>query len=91
MPLFSGRHSSKIDFCRPPVAAYFWNQVDQPAPMERIGKMDADWVPFSRFIYVRAVRMGEILDAPVSFGHSFCRQAGSAEPPGILRSPCDLR
>jgi hypothetical protein len=36
MPLFSGRHSSKIDFCRPPVAAYFWNQVDQPAPMERM-------------------------------------------------------
>lgn len=36
-------------------------------------------MPFSRFIYVRAVRISEILDAPVSFGHSFCRQAGSAE------------
>jgi hypothetical protein len=48
-------------------------------------------VPFSRFIYVRAVRISEILDAPVSFGHSFCRQAGSAEPPSILRSHCDLR
>ena len=91
MPLFSGPSLFKNRLSADRPWRHFWNQVDQPAPMERIGKMDADWVPFSRFIYVRAVRMGEILDAPVSFGHSFCRQAGSAEPPGILRSPCDLR
>jgi hypothetical protein len=30
--------------------------------------MGADWVPFSRYL-LRAVRMGEILDARVSFGH----------------------
>ena len=51
--------------------------------------MSADWVPFSRFIYVGAVSMGEILDAPVSFGHSFCRRdrqnlLGFCGPPVIF-------
>ena len=93
MPLFSGRHSSKIGFLPPARGGIFLNQVDQPAPMERMAKDGCRLAAFLEVISLRAVRMGEILDARVSFGHGQAAvgQAGLAEPPGIPRPPGDLR
>lgn len=77
MPLFGGPRSAKIDFLPTARGAYFWNRVDQPEHMEPIGKDGCRVGAFLEVMYVRAVRMGDILNASFSFGH---RQASVRWP-----------